>query len=389
MKRVDVTVSKGILEWIMSCIRMEDISPKIAQRLLSWYNGEKIPTFNQIEETSRATGIPFGYFFLTAPPQEDLSLLEYRTVDSLELQKPSRNLIDTIHNMEQVQTWVKEELRSNGGTPLDFVGSLSDTTETDVLVSKIRCLLELSDDWFLLSKNPEDSFRIIRNKISNTGVIVMMSGIVGNNTHRTLAIDEFRAFAIVDEYAPLVFINSNDSINGRLFSLLHEFVHILMGKSSFFNDRYDTHGQVNLTETICNAVTAEILVPDAFFVEKWNAEITEGNEDEAVAALAKLFKCGITVIARKALKHKYIPKEHYEKIAQLAVQHYIEARKRAKENQGGDFYKTAISRIDQRFFRMLVGSVAEGRTLYSDAFRLTNTNRSTFHQLREQSGGGF
>lgn len=389
MKRVDVAVSKGILEWIMSCIRMEDISPKIAQRLLSWYNGEKIPTFNQIEEASRATGIPFGYFFLTAPPQEDLSLLEYRTVDSLELQKPSRNLIDTIHNMEQVQNWVKEELRSSSRAPLDFVGSLRETTEIDVLVSKVRCLLELSDDWFSLSKNPEDSFRTIRSKISNTGVIVMMSGIVGNNTHRTLAIDEFRAFAIVDEYAPLIFINSNDSINGRLFSLLHEFVHILMGKSSFFNDRYDAHGQVNLTETICNAVTAEILVPDAFFVEKWKEETNEGNKDETVAALAKFFKCGITVIARKALKHKYIPKEHYEKIAQLAVQHYIEARKRAKENQGGDFYKTAISRIDQRFFRMLVGSVAEGRTLYSDAFRLTNTNRSTFHQLREQSGGGF
>ena len=45
----------------------------------------------------------------------------------------------------------------------------------------------------------------------------MMSGIVGNNTHRPLNIDEFRAFSVIDEYAPLIFINSNDSINGKLF----------------------------------------------------------------------------------------------------------------------------------------------------------------------------
>ena len=76
-------------------------------------------------------------------------------------------------------------------------------------------------------------------------------------------------------------------------------------------------------------------------------------------------------------------------VAQLAVQMYDEQRKKAKESPGGDFYKTAVSRIDQRFFRMLVGSVAEGRTLHSEAFRLTNTTRSTFHELREQAGGGF
>ena len=75
--RVDVTVSKDILDWVISRIRMEDISTTVAQRLLQWYNGEKTPTFNQVEEASRATGIPLGYFFLTIPPKEELPLLDY------------------------------------------------------------------------------------------------------------------------------------------------------------------------------------------------------------------------------------------------------------------------------------------------------------------------
>lgn len=387
--RVDVTVSKDILDWVMSRIRMEDISAAVAQRLLQWYNGEKTPTFNQVEEASRATGIPLGYFFLTTPPKEALPLLDYRTVDSLELQKPSRNLIDTIHNMEQIQEWAKEELVRSGASALPFVGSLKNSSQNSMFVSKIRELLGLPIDWFSQFKNPDDSFRYIRSRISDVGVIVMMNGIVGNNTHRPLAIDEFRAFALVDNYAPLVFINSNDSTSGRLFSLLHELVHILMGKDNFYNDRYSAHGQINPAETICNAVAAEILVPDVLFVSKWNETIAQSDADATIASLAKFFKCGMTVIARKALDHRFITKQLYAKVSQLAVQLYNEYKKKAKESSGGDFYKTTVSRIDQRFFRMLVGSVDEGRTLHSEAFRLTNTNRSTFHELREQTGGGF
>ena len=387
--KVDVQVSKDILEWVMGRVHMEDLPSKVTQRLLQWYSGEKTPTFNQIEETSKATGIPLGYFFLATPPIESLPLLDYRTVDSLELERPSRNLIDTIHNMEQVQDWTKDQLISEGAEPLDFVSSMSENTAASEFVAYIRSILGLTIDWFAYSKSADESFKLIRNKISDAGVIVMMNGIVGNNTHRSLAIDEFRAFAVVDKYAPLIFINSNDSTSGKLFSLLHEFVHILMGKNSFFNDRYSAHGQVSNAERICNTVAAELLAPDELFIQKWNEATAETDKETAISTVQKYFKCGITVIARKALDHGFITKQLYAKISQLAVHLYNEHRKKAKQNPGGNFYATSASRIDQRFFRMLVGSVAEGKTLYSDAFRLTNTNRSTFHELREQVGGGY
>lgn len=387
--KVNVTISKETLEWIMANINLDILSSQIAGRLLSWYSGEKVPTFNQIEEASRATGIPLGYFFLNTPPKEDRTLLEYRTVDSLELEKPSRNLLDTIHDMEQIQEWAKNQLINDGFHELDFVGSMAETNEVGAFVAQILSVLDLPKDWFTLSKTSADSFRFLRSKISDAGVIVMMNGIVGNNTHRPLEINEFRAFAIVDSYAPLIFINSNDSINGKLFSLLHEFAHILLGKNNFFNDRYSAHGRVNQVETLCNAAAAELLVPSDLFIAKWDEQISENDTKNTISALAKFFRCGITVIARKALDHGYITSQEYTQTAQLAVFLYNEQRKKAKENPGGDYYRTAASRIDQRFFRMLAGSVAEGKTLYSDAFRLTNTNRSTFRELAQQTGGGF
>lgn len=390
MMQINIKVSNEILDWIVTHVQIETLPEQIQEHLEMWRSGVKTPTFNQIEKTSKATGIPLGYFFLQSPPNENLSLVEYRTVDSVALEKPSRNLMDTMHDMELVQQWTRDYLISEGNAALSFVGNNKEITNISFFANSIRNILHLSNDWFKESKTSDDAFRLIRTAISNSGVIVMMSGIVGSNTHRALNIDEFRAFAMVDDFAPLIFINSNDSINGKLFSLLHEFAHICIGENSLFNDRYSNGKEIKKTESICNAVAAEILVPQVFFKEKWNSTIINYEAKKTISILSESFKCGVTVIARKALDNNFIDISLYDEMAQLAVKNYFDYRKRRKEDSGGgDYYRTLSSRIDHRFFGMLRNSAAEGKTLYSDAFRLTNTNRSTFATLAEKLGDGI
>lgn len=390
MMQTKVSVSKEILNWIVAQIQIDELPNQIVEYLNLWISEIKSPTFNQIEKVSKATSIPLGYFFLQTPPVEDLSLVEYRTIDSIELHNPSRNLIDTMHNMDQVQEWMRNHLISEGASPLQFVGCMKSEENYDIFSQKVRDLLGIQLEWQKSVQSAEDAFKIIREQISNIGVVVMMSGIVENNTHRPLSTEEFRAFSIVDDYAPLIFINSNDSVNGKLFSLLHEFAHICIGENSLFNDRYNTGKQIKGNETICNAVAAEILVPQKLFIKEWSSAIKEETAESAIETLARRFKSGITVIARKAYDNNFIDRNLYYKIAQRAVQMYKESRKKKKEQgkTGGDFYRTAASRTDRRFFKMLLGSVQEGATLYSDAFRLTNTNRSTFANLADNIGGG-
>ena len=391
--QVNVNISPEILNWVLGQTRPETLNGQIVEYLESWHQGKKEPTFNQIEKVSKATGIPLGYFFLQTPPVEDTSLVEFRTIDSIALDTPSRNLMDTMHDMERIQDWVRDYLISEGDSPLTFVGDLKSQPDSIMFAQHVREILDIKTDWYTSCKNAEESFSYIRTAMSNAGTVVMMSGIVENNTHRPLDIDEFRAFAMVDKYAPLIFINSNDSTNGKLFSLLHEFAHICIGENSLFNDRYSNGTKVKKSETLCNAVAAEILVPHQAFIEAWKACEDNNNHDfkETIRQLSEKFKCGITVIARKAYDGHLISYNIYNEIAQLAISLYNESRKKKKERGegGGDFYRTAASRIDKRFLNMLVGSVKSGRTLYSDAFRLTNTNRSTFCNLAEAVGGGL
>lgn len=388
MSKLTVNVAPDILDWIISKTG-SNLSQTMLDKLQKWLNGEKEPTFRQVEEVSKATNIPFGYFFLNSPPNEDLSLLEFRTIDSLKLRNPSRNLIDTMDNMENMQAWMRDSLVEEGSERLHFVGSQKFQDNIFDFADNMRDLLSLDFNWYTKTPNAEMSFRTIRGRCQNIGILVMMSGIVGQNTHRPLDIEEFRAFALVDEYAPLIFINSNDSINGKLFSLVHEIAHILKGNSDFFNDRIGGDYFVNKDESICNAVAAELLVPNASFVNKWNKGKEDKNDRENIIALSNYFKCGTTVIARRALDCGYINRNLYGDIADKAIEYYNQQQriKKNKDKTGGSFYNNLASRLDNRFVKTLANSVAEGKTQYTDAYRLTNTNRKTFSNLIDKVRG--
>lgn len=384
-----IEISPAVLEWIEANIPDDSIPEELYSKLQAWKIGESLPTFNQLEKISKTLSIPFGYFFLKKPPVEDTSLIECRTIDSIGFEKPSRDLIDVIHDMKMVQDWMKDHLISEDAPKLNFVGSQKAQKNILIQAQYIRELLKLLPDWSKKSRSAENSFNILRNALSNAGIIVMMNGIVGNNTHRSLKIDEFRAFTLIDEYAPLIFINANDSVNGRLFSLLHEFAHICAGVNNLYNDRYCENTKVKKIESVCNAVSAELLVPVDLFVEEWKKIAGDLDPESAISSVAKTFRCGETVIARRALDKKYIDNKTYSEISRNAVNRYNDIRKIRKEKGegGGNYYRTMMSRLDNRFLTMLISSVQSGSTLYSDAFRLTNTNRSTFRGLAEMAGG--
>lgn len=374
-----IQVSNNIWEWISTTV--PTLNENSRNNLAKWKSGEKQPTFNQLENFSKETHIPIGYFFLTNPPTENLKILEFRTVNSLNLQNPSRDLIDIVNQMENVQEWMHEYIISSQNERVTFVGSLNICDSVEYIADKVRKALALPLKWYEKSNNIDTSFKTLRQAISNMGIIIMMSGIVGSNTHRQLNIEEFRAFTLIDEYAPLIFINYTDSRSGCIFSLVHEFIHIGIGTNSLFNAGINNKNHINKQEILCNAVTAEILVPISMFKTQWQNK--SGINSNKIAELADLFKCNQVIIARRALDNNLITNDEYSKIVDQANQEY----KNKQKNSGGDYYTTQANRIDHRFLLALDTSLHEARTLHTEAFRLTNTNRITFEKLIDKVRG--
>jgi Zn-dependent peptidase ImmA (M78 family) len=279
--------------------------------------------------------------------------------------------------MESIQDWMRNYLIDLGNEKLPFVGICKNNTDSEEIANIIRGAAGLSLDWYTQSTDADNSFNIIRKYFENIGILIIKNGVVGQNNFRPLSIEEFRAFTLIDDYAPLVFINSRDSSNGKLFSLLHEIVHIWIGLYSFFNNSFNLSFNISPLETLCNTVAAELLVPNKIFINEWHTK-NNLSPDEKIAALAKYFTCGETVIARRALENNYINQVQYKQIAETAINIF---KKERTKQEGGNYYATIKQRYGNPFILALDNSIREGKTLYTEAFKLTNTNRNTFANL--------
>lgn len=153
------------------------------------------------------------------------------------------------------------------------------------------------------------------------------------------------------------------------------------GTNSLFNDRYGISNQ-KVVEVNCNAIAAEIILPNEFFTKSWNDNKTEVI-GEKIERISKEFNCGITVVARRALDNGYITREEYKRNADCALELYNKSKENS--NSGGNYYNTVLSRVDHRLLIALNDSANEGKTAFTDIYRLTNTTRKTFENLIEKA----
>lgn len=345
-------------------------------KLIKWIQGEDRPTFKQLEDFAGATYTPFGYFFLDAPPVEKFPIPFYRTIDTLpDGADVSANLFDTVQMMKFRQSWMREHLIERGISPLGIVQSTTMAASDEQIAQRIREALNLKPLWASAQPTWTAALDTLRRLIEEAGVLVIVNGVVGNNTHRKLDPQEFRGFVLVDEYAPLLFVNGADGKAAQMFTLAHELAHLFLGLSAAF-DLKGTMPADNETEKKCDRVAAELLVPRAEIKSVWNGS---ADIDSNIPRLAKHFKVSEIVVARRALDLDYISKTVFFNY----YNEYLAQDKRAKaaKSGGGDFYINQKFRVGKRFAETVICAAREGTILYSEAYRLTGLRGKTFDEF--------
>ncbi|WP_233499908.1 ImmA/IrrE family metallo-endopeptidase [Geobacillus thermoleovorans] len=116
----------------------------------------------------------------------------------------------------------------------------------------------MEDGWASKQSTWQEALRNLIRKTEDIGIIVVINGVVGNNTHRKLDVAEFRGFVLIDDYAPLIFINGRDGKAAQMFTLAHELAHIWYGASAAFDLKNLQPADAEI-ENACNKAAAEFL----------------------------------------------------------------------------------------------------------------------------------
>ena len=376
-----ITVKPIIIQWAIQSAGKDvsGLSDKF-DKIDKWTSEESELTVSELNKLSKELRIPFGYFFLVEPPDEDIQLLKYRTVENEEQAKPSRDLIDTIKYMEKRQSFMRDALIEDGFLPHEFVGSATIENNTEALASKITGELRLEMNW---DKNDPKTFNVRREEISNLGILVMQNGVVGNNNHRILNVAEFRAFVLIDQYVPLIFLNARDSTNAKVFSLCHELVHVWLGVDELYNDNFTSNQIVNNSqlEKFCNEVAAEMLLPLSSIQSTLEPQLDIYTN---IKHISKVFNVSELVVCIRLKEKKIIDNKVFNEVyANLLIEmrENLLGKQLQEKKSGGDYYATNGSRLDARFATTVSRKAREGRILYTEAYELIGAKGKTYDNL--------
>ena len=382
-RRRQITLEPTVLRWARKRVNLtpEELAKGLKvkpDRVTEWEQSGKI-SIAQADRLAASTFTPLGYLYLGEPPDDNLPIHDFRTRGGDPPRRPSPDLLDTIYLMQRRQAWMRDDLIENEEDPLPFVGAYSRRDGHTKVAAAMRDALGLNAGWAEEQRSWREALSFLRNRLDKVGILVVFNGVVGNSINRKLDPNEFLGFALVDEYAPLVFVNSKYYIAAQTFTLAHELAHLFVGETglSALNMLLPAN---NATERFCNRTAAEFLVPGEELRAYWPAV---QNEKNAFQKIALKFKVSAIVAARRLFDLELIERDtffdFYEKNKE-------QGKRRPTTRPSGNFWNTQRWRIGPRFASAVVRAAREGRLLYREAYSLTGLKRNTFEKMPEEMG---
>lgn len=369
-----INIKSDMLTWAINRAGFElPVFVNKYPKVHKWITKEEQPTVKQLEDFSKKVHLPFGYLLLDKPPAEELPIPYYR--NNADNTKIDINIYDTIILMQQRQDWLKNYLIDNGADLLPFVSAYRGSEDVSAIVNDIRRELSLPENWASEFKTWTDAQNYLVDVIESRGIIVVFNGVVENNTHRKIPVDQCRGFVLVDPFVPFMFINNADFRSAQMFTIMHEIAHVWTGYSAGFDFR-KLHPAADPIEILCDKIAAEFLVPEKAFLQQWKIEPDRKS-------LARHFKVSEIVIARRALDTGVMSAEAFFNFYEEYKRR--EYRKSENKKSGGDFFATARKRISMTFASHVNQAVQSGQLLYRDACKLTGFKGDTYEKFFSQS----
>jgi len=346
-----------------------------AETLLAAESNKHQLTLNQLRTAAEKYNCPFGFFYLSKPPHKKSfkPVPDYRLEPGL-AGKPHYRLDLEIKKVRD-RRLIFLDLAKSLDNPIKPFKIFSKETPKSIGIH-LRNRLKISN-LELASLKFDKVYSYWKSKIEEDGVLVYESQYLPKESGVIGA-------AIYSKTAPVILIKRGGDYNARkLFTLLHEYAHLLKGESAI-NDEYSQTVRTNNSdesnlEIECNRIAGETLIPPE------SIDLSEYQNLSIVDMMEKLANSFKVTYSTAAVCLRRINLVSQPELSQLLEIRRIEnnKNKKAKERKPVKIPRENLMRLDlgRPLFNLVLRAYSSGSMNVLDASKVLNLRVNKIDKL--------
>ncbi|TET45503.1 ImmA/IrrE family metallo-endopeptidase [candidate division TA06 bacterium] len=379
--KVRAIVTPELMVWARekrARLTLEAAAKKIGrpkEEIEGWENGTLKPTMPQARNAEEAYRVPLACFYMEKPPKGFAVLRDFRFLPDEYSPEYSPKLSLLAEETQDRQQWMRDYLIMEGRKRLDFVGSADVTMEPRDLAKSIRKTLKTTPDDQISCSSRSDALKLWMQSAEQAGIFVSRA--------RDVSCLEARGFAICDPYAPIIFLNTNDSKAAQFFTLAHELVHIWINQTGVSNleDIYSMPDTDEARiEIFCNKVAAEAVLDSKTFNHLWAERSKNRTINEQIEVISGVFKVSEEVVARRLLDKDVISQHRYRELREYYQERWKEMEEKKKKGFAPYHLRMVVKR-GYTFTQLVLGAYYRGSAAATEASALLGAKVNHFNKV--------
>lgn len=357
MATFDVDVAPDVLTWARKSTGLseEEAARRIGVSTLDlryWEEGAANPTIAHLRKMAEIYKRPLAVLLLPEPPKGFAAIKDFRLLPKNQ-GKPFSPALHLAFRRVQMQREVAgelAELEDDIPPPIELRVGLGDEPESSG--EAVRVWLGAPTRRADKEHPREHLDRWVESVEAKSILVTQVMGI---------ELDEMRGCSIGDQPFPAIIINGKDAPRGKVFTLMHELVHILLrsgGVCDLEDDRHHTHTETERTERFCNRVAAAILMPRAQMLRDplvAAASLSTQWTDAELRGLAGAFGVSTEAMLLRLVTLNRTSWEFYLERRPSFLRGYEEARENKQKEQGrSDYYRLKLRDFGRRYVRTVL-----------------------------------
>lgn len=388
-----VKIKPDVLKWTIESSGWDndELAKKLnvsVRTLENWKTQNLGIEIKKLEKLSEYVKRPLAIFFLKTPPQES-ELTDYRKLPKDKTIKLTRTTITSIRNARYHQSVAQELMKIQGIDPKPKINAkitLQSSPEESAKTERKK--LGFESEEILLSKEAKKSVRdfynVLRRKIESLNIFVFQG---------SMAIQEVRGLTLSEKFPRVIVINSKDVVQAKIFSLLHEYGHVLLRKDGMcipqaMYTKNNSNGDVQIIENWCNRFAAAVLMPQKEFLEEYNKlEEKEKDVRKIINSLSNKFRASkqATIIRITTLTKNNVSSQEYQHILDELKDETTKNKPKKKTKGGPSAIDICISQKGRKFVSLVIESKRSKNINNSDVIDYLHLNLKHMKKLQEKA----